>query len=172
MQPAIREASAADVEEIARLHLASWSTAYRGIVSDEFLAGVTLESRITRWGQAVASSDSGTIVATEDGSILGVCHFGPRRKPPATSTGEVYALHIRPELRRRGVGKLLLDAAVTRMAQRGNDGAVLWVLRDNAQARRFYEAQGWSFTGEEFLENRSGYAIPETKYAITFRPSG
>lgn len=58
--------------------------------------------------------------------------------------------------------------AVRRLAARGCTGAVLWVLRDNANARRFYEAHGWSFTGEEMIEERSGFGIPETRYAITF----
>jgi len=47
---------------------------------------------------------------------------------------------------------------------------VLWVLRDNPNARHFYEAQGWSVTGGEMVEDRDGYAIPETRYAVTFAP--
>jgi len=47
---------------------------------------------------------------------------------------------------------------------------VLWVLRDNWNARQFYEAQGWQGTGEEMVEDRSGYAIPESRYAITLAP--
>lgn len=167
---AIRGARSADVETIAALHLASWSAAYRGIVSDEFLSGVTLESRIVRWGMALDPSTSPrteTIVAEGDGAILGVCSFGPRRRPASETVGEIYALHVRPDETRRGVGKLLLDHALRRLELRGCGSSVLWVLRDNANARRFYEAQGWSFTGEEFVEDRSGYEIPETRYTIT-----
>jgi ribosomal protein S18 acetylase RimI-like enzyme len=67
------------------------------------------------------------------------------------------------------VGKLLLEHALRRLALRGCESSVLWVLRDNANARRFYKAQGWSFTGEDFVEDRSGYEIPETRYAIMLR---
>jgi ribosomal protein S18 acetylase RimI-like enzyme len=81
--------------------------------------------------------------------------------------GEIYSLHVRPDVTRQGLGKALLDGALRRLAARGCRTCVLWVLRDNANARHFYEAQGWSFTGEEFVEDRSGYAIPETRYAIT-----
>ena len=55
---AIRAASASDVEAIAALHLASWWAAYRGIVPDQFLHGITLESRIARWQRALSSSES------------------------------------------------------------------------------------------------------------------
>lgn len=171
IEPVIREAASPDVEAIAALHLASWWAAYKGIVPDQFLEGITLESRVERWRRALSPSEPPlieTTVAFHGGTLRGVCSFGPQRESAAPGTGEVYALHIAPDSRRRGLGKLLLDDAVTRMQARGFDAAVLWVLRDNANARRFYEAQGWSANGEELIEERNGYAIPETRYAITF----
>jgi GNAT superfamily N-acetyltransferase len=172
---ALRDATSADVRQIAELHLASWRAAYRGIVPDAFLSGITIESRIVRWRQAISPRDSPlteTTVADIDGTILGVCSFGPQRKPEAAGVGEIYALHVRPESWRQGLGQLLLDEALRRLATRGCARSVLWVLRDNANARRFYEARGWTFTGEEFVEDRGRYAIPETRYAITLDLSG
>lgn len=160
-----------DVEAIAVLHLASWRSAYRGVVSDRFLNELTIESRLTRWEEALSPSHAPhteTIVAVHGDTVLGVCSFGPMRGPGSSATGEIYALHIEPALRRNGIGKLLLDDSLTRLANRGFTRAVLWVLRDNASARRFYEAQGWSTTGEEMVEDQHGYAIRETRYAISF----
>jgi ribosomal protein S18 acetylase RimI-like enzyme len=168
---AIRAASPTDVDAIASLHLASWRTAYRGIVPDEFLNAVTLESRIARWRRALSLSESPlveTTVAVDGDTVLGVCSSGPRHLPESSSVGEVYALHVEPRSWRRGVGKLLLDDSLGRLAVRGFAAAVLWVLRDNWNARHFYESQGWSVTGEEMVEDRDGYAIPETRYAISF----
>jgi len=167
---AIRAASASDVETIAALHLASWWAAYRGIVPDQFLHGITLESRIARWQRALSSESpvTGTTVAVDGDTVLGVCSSGPRLSPESSSVGEVYALHVEPGSWRRGIGQLLLDDSLRRLAARGFVAAVLWVLRDNWSARRFYEAQGWSTTGEEMVEARNGYAIPETRYAISF----
>lgn len=166
----IRPARRDDVETIAALHLASWRSAYRGFLPDEFLSGITLESRILRWQQALdplASPLTETTVADADGTVLGVCSFGPRRQPASETVGAIYALHVRPDVTCRGLGKALLDDALRRLAARGFGTNVLWVLRDNANARRFYEAQGWSFTGEEFVEDRGGFPIPEMRYAIT-----
>jgi ribosomal protein S18 acetylase RimI-like enzyme len=172
---AIRAAVPSDVDEIASLHLASWLAAYRGIVPDEFLAAITLESRVIRWRKALSSSESPlteTILAVDGSTIQGVSSFGPRRHPASTGVGEVYALHVAPASRRRGIGRLLLDDSIRRLAIRGFSGAVLWVLRDNVDARHFYEAQGWSVTGEEIVEERDGHAIPETRYAIAFAQEG
>jgi GNAT superfamily N-acetyltransferase len=130
-----------------------------------------LESRVIRWRKALSSSESPlteTIVAVDGDTIQGVCSFGPRRRPELTGVGEVHALHVEPTSRRRGIGKLLLDDTLRRLAIRGFSAAELWVLRDNVDARRFHEAQGWSVTGEEMVEERDGYAIPETRYAISF----
>lgn len=168
---AIRAASASDVETIAALHLVSWWAAYRGIVPDQFLHGITLENRIARRQRALSSLESPvteTTVAVDGDTVLGVCSFGPRLSPKSSSVGEVYALHVEPGSWRRGIGKLLLDDSLGRLAARGFVAVVLWVLRDNWSARQFYEAQGWSVTGEEMVEERNGYAIPETRYAISF----
>jgi ribosomal protein S18 acetylase RimI-like enzyme len=165
----IRTARPSDVEAIAALHLASWRAAYAGFVPEAFLSSVTLESRIERWGRALDPSLSlltQTIVADDEAVILGVCSFGFRRQPPAVSAGEIYSLHVRPDVTRRGLGKLLLDESLHRVALLGCYSCVLWVLRDNVNARRFYESRGWSLTGEEMVEDRSGYAIPEIRYAI------
>jgi len=69
-------------------------------------------------------------------------------------------------VRRTGLGTLLLDEAGRRLVQSGFKWAFLWVLRDNADARRFYQARGWSLAGEEWMEERDGYSIPEVGYAI------
>lgn len=167
---AIRPASTLDAELIGELHRASWRAAYRGIVAEGFLDGITLESRIVRWRQLLSPAESPlseTIVAVDGDIVVGVCRSGPRRQPEAGGIGEVYALHVDPRWWRQGIGTMLLDHTLHRLAGRGFTGAVLWVLRDNWNARHFYEAQGWSATGEEMVDDRSGYAIPETRYAIT-----
>ena len=165
----LRVATVADVDSIARLHLASWRSAYHGIVPDAFLEGVTLRSRLVRWERALSAEESPgteTIVAVDGTAILGVCSFGPRRQPPSSTTGEIYALHVAPAVRRGGLGTILLDDAVRRLVEREFRWAFLWVLRENTNARRFYESRGWSLAGEEWVEERDGYAIPEVGYSI------
>ncbi|WP_269669522.1 hypothetical protein [Paenibacillus sp. GSMTC-2017] len=42
----IRPAIVEDMEGIAKVHLESWRTTYAGIISDQFLASLTLEGRM------------------------------------------------------------------------------------------------------------------------------
>ena len=43
----------------------------------------------------------------------------------------------------------LHDAALERLAAEGAESVRLWVLEDNARARRFYEQRGWRVDGGE-----------------------
>jgi ribosomal protein S18 acetylase RimI-like enzyme len=169
LQVAIRLATMADVPAIAAVHLASWRAAYSDITPVGFMDTVTIESRIVRWEGAFtgpASHTTETIIAVGDDGVLGICSFGPRRDPESHDAGEIYSLHVAPASWRRGYGRMLLDDALARLAARGFESAVLWVLSDNCNARAFYEAQGWSLTGEDQREARSGFAIPEVRYSI------
>lgn len=46
----------------------------------------------------------------------------------------------------------------------GYDTAVLWVLRENANARTFYERSGWTFDGTEKNETIQGQPVTEVRY--------
>jgi ribosomal protein S18 acetylase RimI-like enzyme len=156
------------------MHLASWRATYTPITPPGFMLSITLASRVTRWEGAFAlpaSATTETTVAVEGQRILGVCSFGPRREPRDASAGEIYSLHIGPDSVRAGLGRMLLDDALLRLSNRGFTSMFLWVLRDNANARGFYEARGWSLTGEERTDDRSGFAIAEVRYEIRLDPT-
>lgn len=44
--PMIREARSSDVEQIAEVHVASWRTTYKGIISEQFLRKLSVERKI------------------------------------------------------------------------------------------------------------------------------
>jgi hypothetical protein len=50
------------------------------------------------------------------------------------------------------------------MAAHGQMDAVLWVLRDNTTARRFYETRGWVPTAAEKHEVLWGTPLVEVQY--------
>jgi hypothetical protein len=45
----IREATMTDVAAIARVHVESWRTTYKGLLPDDYLANLTYEQREPRW---------------------------------------------------------------------------------------------------------------------------
>lgn len=65
---------------------------------------------------------------------------------------EILTLGVRPEARRRGLGRRLLDAALAQAARRGADQVFLEVAEDNAEARALYSRAGFTVVGR-----RPGY---------------
>jgi ribosomal protein S18 acetylase RimI-like enzyme len=168
----IRVATTEDVPAIAEVHLTSWRAAYTAITPPGFMDTVTLESRLVRWDATFtgpAASATTTTLAVDGDAVLGICSFGPRGTPKSPGAGEIYSLHIGPSSWRQGIGRVLLDDALSRLATLGFDSADLWVLSDNGNARAFYEARGWSLNGEDRMDERSGFAIPEVRYSIALR---
>ncbi len=136
---------------IAAVHVESWNTSYRGMLPDEFLAGISLERRVEGWTRTLAEPRRATWVgASAEGKIVGFCEAGPNRDEPKDYLGEVYAIYLLDEAKRKGLGSALLRASTAWLEQRDLRGVVVWALRCNEGARQFYEALG----GEQVCEKR------------------
>jgi GNAT superfamily N-acetyltransferase len=62
-------------------------------------------------------------------------------------TGEIWGIYILPEHWRQGFGRYLGKQDQKLLASRKFKTATLWALEANEQARRFYEAMGFSPDG-------------------------
>lgn len=69
----IRQAVFEDAAAIARVHVDSWRTAYKGVIKEEVLAGLSVEQRTTNWQRQLdpALDQTAVYVAeTEEGASL------------------------------------------------------------------------------------------------------
>ena len=78
--------------------------------------------------------------------------------------GEVYAINVDPDWIGRGVGQPLFSAAVATLTDFGFTDLVLWVVRENARARRFYERNGWLADGGQQCIEFGGATVVELRY--------
>ena len=147
----IRPARPADAGPLALCHLACWREAYTGMVGPDRLspALAAVDQRTARWRRILAG-EHGTLVAEQDGDIVGFASVGPGRDEDLDLGSELYALYVRQAHWGRGVGHRLITAAV------GDEDGFLWVLRDNARARAFYARHGYRPDGTEKLEEHFG----------------
>jgi GNAT superfamily N-acetyltransferase len=74
------------------------------------------------------------------------------------------AIYLDPAVWRRGHGRELMSWAKDLARARGWARMTLWVLRDNAPARRFYEAEGFRADGQARDKAIGGAAIAELRY--------
>ncbi|WP_332107604.1 GNAT family N-acetyltransferase [Mycobacterium stomatepiae] len=86
------------------------------------------------------------------------------RDDDLSNFGELMAIYVDPPYQRAGVGRLLMAAARTRLRSVGVTTAALWVLDGNAQARRFYEHDGWRRDGTHRISTYGGTAADEVRY--------
>jgi GNAT superfamily N-acetyltransferase len=184
----IRSASAADAAQIAAVMRASWRAAYEGIIASEVIGRVTASDGGARIRQSFRTRPwQKTFVAVEaqpearrrrnaaDG-IVGYAFFGPEQDVlgapwphPLSPEGqqgqvaELYALYVHPAWWSTGTGRALMGRVLETASAAGYLSVRLWVLRDNARARRFYERAGFAPDGASHtLEGLGG--VTEIRY--------
>lgn len=139
----IRRAAADDAPAIAEVHVASWRSAYRGMMSESFLEELSIQERAEGWRSTIEDPASVVLVAERAGVVAGFVGG----LAPATEDAEIDSLHVDPAAVGAGTGAALLHAAEAALAERGSTRARLWVIEDNERARSFYEREGWRFNG-------------------------
>jgi len=167
--PALRSPGPPDAQSAAELHYHSWIATYGPRLAPDQAARLTLAERVEHWERLLGErpADRGALVAERAGRTVGLVEWeiGPEGDRAA---GEVHAIHVAPEERGRGVGTVLLVAAVEAMRSLGVRRAILWVLDGNATARRFYERQGWVWDGTRIERPLGGFAdfpaVTEVRY--------
>jgi ribosomal protein S18 acetylase RimI-like enzyme len=144
----IRDATVEDAPAIARLQLDSWQDAYRGLLPDDYLDSLDEEEWAALWQRTLdgLGDRAAVLAAEEDGNVVGFVHSGPGDDP---REGRVFAMHVTPRLRSRGIGFDLHDLALRRLRHHGYRDVDLWLLNGNVRARHFYERQGWRSSGDE-----------------------
>ncbi len=167
--PAVRWAKPEDARAIGAVHIASWRAAYRGLMPDAVLDGLTIEGRERDWrGWLAAGGDRElTLVAEIDGEIVGFCTLEvPSTEPDeADEVAGIPALYLDPSAFGQGAGVALIDAALAAARERGCSEAILWMLEGNDRAGRFYDRQGWVRDG-----GRRPAAYPGIDYGAEERP--
>lgn len=142
----IREATLSDAWGITKVHVDSWRTTYKDIVSDDFLNGLSYENSEVGWKSFINNSERDKkyiFVAedTEDG-IIGLATCGIERENKESSIGELYAIYIMKEHQSKGVGRLLFNEVSNKLSELRFNIIIIWSLKGNYQARKFYELMG------------------------------
>lgn len=144
----IRAARPEDAAAIAALHVASWRWAYRGLLSDEVLAALSVDDQTALWTELLDDGGVAVVVAEGDGSLAGFASASASRDDDAEpGTGEVAAIYLAETAAGSGLGRELFGRIQDELRARGFLRATLWVLETNVRARRFYEREGWWWDG-------------------------
>jgi len=164
----IRRAGTDDALSIATVHVAAWKAAYEGKYDGAALARRSVDIREDQWRRGLGwSEERGFLVwvAEEGDRVIGFVSAGASEDPELPpGIGEIYTLYLDPEWIGRGVGRALMTEALDELRRKGFGEAILWVLADNARARRFYEAAGLRWDGTERIKDKNGWKHHDVRY--------
>ena len=132
----IRKATEEDARQIAEIVVEDWKNAYRGIIDSDYLDALNVEERYQREKQRYQVYT----VAAEDREVLGFAWN--ETADDEVSDCEIIALYVRYAKRNNGIGKILFRNSVEYFRAAGKKKMIIWCLKDNAEARRFYEKMG------------------------------
>ncbi|TFD99899.1 GNAT family N-acetyltransferase [Jeotgalibacillus sp. R-1-5s-1] len=148
----IREANEDDIKGIARVHVDSWRTTYKGIVPDTFLEKLSYEQREQLWEKNIKQQNHLTLVAeNEHGEIVGFADGGKRPENQTERTADLTAIYLLKDYQRQGIGQAIQQRLFLHFKEQGYDSAFVEVLDDNA-SKYFYESSGASFVREEDIQ--------------------
>lgn len=144
---------------------------YRGLLPDQALAGMKPEDREPIWRPRLSATSAHRIwIAEREERAVGFAAWGPPSDADLDHrTAELHALYLQREATGTGVAQRLVEAAVREMRVHGYDRGVLWVLKENPRARRFYERSGWFADGTTKVINRCSKDLESLRYAISIR---
>ncbi len=165
--PCIRAMTPADCRPVAEIRVRGWQRAYAGMVPQPYLDAldVAADTERRRHHLAHGGPEVAHLVAEHDGEIVGWACHGPYRDGAAPAgSAELYAIYVHGRHLSRGVGSALLAESVRRCATAGYGHMLLWVLKENLPARRFYERRGFSPDGTEEPFEVDGVPVPEVRY--------
>lgn len=128
-----------DIEQIAKIITDDWKKAYKGIIENEYLEKLDYKKKAKSIEEKYEKQKS--IVYEENNIIQGYCRFGINRDEEK-NYGEIYALYISYNQRKKGIGKELLKKAMDILKERSYKEILIWCLEENKEARKFYEKMG------------------------------
>jgi ribosomal protein S18 acetylase RimI-like enzyme len=172
MQIQVRTANASDAGCIAAVEVKAWQSAYRNLMPDSYLGGLSVAVQTERWARSLSKHQHDgkkrTVVGMSGNEVTGFATVG--RDPDEAGVGLLYLLYVLPEHWSRGVGQALMAAAMEELRDLGLREAVLWVLRENRRACRFYDRLGWQADGRVRRDDYGGVVLEAVCYRRAVAP--
>lgn len=150
---------------ISHIYEESWKFAYKEIIPKDYFDSIPSGN----WASDLEKEGMNTLVLIEDGIFIGTSSYCKSRYSDYSDFGEIVSIYFLRQYIGKGYGKYLLAAAVKELELLGFFDIFLWVLEDNFRARRFYEREGFKFSGKYLDSNIGGKALRELQYCRSVR---
>ena len=144
----IRKANSQDAQDIAKVHVDSWRTTYKGILPDDFLNNLTYEQRTELWKKNISDATNYVLVAeNEQNEIIGFATGATRKTNSVPNATDLTSIYLLEEYQGIGIGKQLLTEIFAYFKIKGYEKVFVEVLAEN-KTRNFYE-----YYGAQYVDN-------------------
>jgi ribosomal protein S18 acetylase RimI-like enzyme len=150
----IAPVQAPELIELAELAAKTFADAFGASMTPEDLKQSLEEDRSPAYFEH-ALKESTILVAKLDGKIVGYVQFGPVKMPEAGAAPddrELGRLYVATELQGRGIGRQLMDAALSSPEMKHAPRVFLQVWDENHRALAMYESYGFKKCGVTTFE--------------------
>jgi GNAT superfamily N-acetyltransferase len=174
----VRPARPDDADDIARIQVATWRTAYRRLIPRHVLDALDEPGMAGIWREAIEQPPSPrhrVLIAVEQATdateTVGFVATGPadedalapEEKPLPESCAAVTDLLVEPRWGRRGHGSRLLAAAVDLWREDGFETAVAWAYDSDPAMRAFLGSAGWEPDGATRALDVDDLLVPQLR---------
>jgi ribosomal protein S18 acetylase RimI-like enzyme len=143
----VRPAEAREIDRLAALH--SLLLAHHAAAPGFAPAAGSEETAREYLSRARTDPEAALLVADASAPLVGFVLVRVLRRAPLfaeTERGEIEALLVRPEARRAGVGRALVEAGLAWLRARGLARVALQVAVGNEEGRAFWRALGFELS--------------------------
>ncbi len=145
----IRRVIKEDLPYVVDIQIDGWRTAYRNIIDDDFLD--SLDKNVILERRKKDYKDDGFIVALEDNEIIGFSRYIFSNKYSVEYKNvdcELLAIYVKTDKKHCGIGKIMFQYVIDEFLKHKKETMILWCLKENWPARKFYERMNGNIIGE------------------------
>jgi len=165
MEIIMRKALPEDAGDYADCVISCWQSAYKGIVPEEYLDGMSenKDQWVRKYEKSLTNhGNCDYYCVTLDGKMIGLFTINKN------CDDNFWAIYFLEEFRGKGYGRKAMDFAINKLKRAGDKKICLWVFEENIKAIRFYEKYGFSFDGTtRVVDKYGGVPLVELRYVYT-----
>jgi ribosomal protein S18 acetylase RimI-like enzyme len=143
-----------DSAAASEIYAKSWRAGYKGILSDETIAGVTDDGWNAQFESNFITNRFMLLIMSADGKDIGACAVGVKQGEGECRTAEIISFYYIKEYwgkKYNGISysEHLMRYVIAVIRRQGYESVALWALKDNGRAIAFYNKCGFLLTGNE-----------------------
>ena len=137
----IRKNELKDQEQMAHIKVDGWRNTYDKIIASRYLKSLNYKQQTQRYIASFEEYKDLVLVAVRDNEVLGYSCFDLVDKG-GNFDSELVSLYVKPSEKGKGIGTNLLKETAKELLLHGKNNMLIWCLKENKDAVKFYEKLG------------------------------